>query len=139
MLLLADIGRSPLAGGGVHSVLQEREVVLYEVPGGVKEVLPGQLLLADERRVPFDECLWSTQASAAGWLADTGLPVDAGVLAVPACACGAAKETVVADALRLNGVAPAANACTLLAGGSPSHSPLSVRPVTLCRWLPAGG
>ncbi len=52
--------------------------MLYEVAGGVKEVLPGKLLLADGQRVPFDECLWSTQASAASWLADTGLPVDAG-------------------------------------------------------------
>ena len=50
---------------------------MLEVDGGVREVLPGELLLADGRRQPFDECLWTTQASAARWLADTGLPVDA--------------------------------------------------------------
>lgn len=60
------------------SLPQERGVVLYESNGGVAEVQPGALVLADGQRVPFDECLWSTQASATGWLGDTGLPVDAG-------------------------------------------------------------
>lgn len=46
--------------------------------GGVVEVQPSALLLADGQRISFDECLWSTQASAAGWLADTGLPTDSG-------------------------------------------------------------
>jgi selenide,water dikinase len=53
-------------------------VAVYEVEGGVSEVLPSTLVLADGRRLPFDDCLWSTQASAASWLADTGLPVDKG-------------------------------------------------------------
>lgn len=76
--------------------LQERGIELYEVAGGVKEVLSGQLLLADGGRVSFDECLWSTQASAASWLADTGLPVDAGRRWAgqpdPAAAAGAARR-----------------------------------------------
>lgn len=56
---------------------------LFEVPGGVAEVQPSALQLADGRAVPFDECLWTTQASAAGWLAATGLPVaDDGFLLV---------------------------------------------------------
>jgi hypothetical protein len=58
--------------------LQERGVEVHEVEGGVVKVEPGVLLLADGRALRFDHCLWSTQASAAGWLADTGLPVDAG-------------------------------------------------------------
>ena len=59
-------------------LLQERGVALYEGGGGVAEVQPSSLLLADGLQLPFDECLWSTQASAASWLGGTGLPVDAG-------------------------------------------------------------
>lgn len=59
---------------------------MYEVPGGVVEVQPCTLVLSDGQRVPFDECLWTTQASAAAWLAETGLPVDArGFLLVNDC------------------------------------------------------
>lgn len=58
--------------------MQEREIVLYEVPGGVVEVQPSSLVLADGQAVPFDHCLWTTQATAASWLADTGLPVGEG-------------------------------------------------------------
>lgn len=54
--------------------------MLYEVAGGVAEVQPSELVLADGRQVPFDECLWTTQASAASWLGETGLPVDTGAL-----------------------------------------------------------
>ena len=50
-------------------------MALYEVAGGVTEVQPAALILADGQAVPFDRCLWTTQASAASWLADTGLPV----------------------------------------------------------------
>src|SRR5205823_7699686 len=38
-------------------------------------VAPGALLCADGRRVEFDEALWVTEAGAAPWLADTGLPL----------------------------------------------------------------
>jgi hypothetical protein len=62
----------------LHLLLQERGVALYEGSGGVAKVQPSSLLLADGQQLPFDECLWSTQASAASWLGDTGLPVDAG-------------------------------------------------------------
>ncbi|KAL4433704.1 hypothetical protein ABPG75_000145 [Micractinium tetrahymenae] len=79
-------GLTPYARRAFLPLLKERGTALYEVAGGVKEVLPGQLLLADGQRVPFDECLWTTQASAASWLANTGLPVDAdGFLLVDDC------------------------------------------------------
>lgn len=56
---------------------------VLEARGGVAAVEAGTVVLADGRRLPFDECLWTTQASAASWLAETGLPVDkAGFLAV---------------------------------------------------------
>lgn len=38
---------------------------LFEVPGGVASVQASALLLGDGQLVPFDECLWTTQASAA--------------------------------------------------------------------------
>ena len=62
----------------VCCLVQERGIVLHEVGGGVLEVQPSALVLGDGSQVPFDECLWSTQASAAGWLAATGLPLDKG-------------------------------------------------------------
>jgi selenide,water dikinase len=51
----------------------------------VVQVLPDRSLVLASGRVlpPQDEVLWCTQASAAGWLAGTGLPTDAtGFLAV---------------------------------------------------------
>ncbi|PSC68783.1 water dikinase [Micractinium conductrix] len=79
-------GLTPYARRTFLPLLEERGVVLYESNGGVAEVQPGALVLADGQRVPFDECLWSTQASATGWLGDTGLPVDAdGFLLVDEC------------------------------------------------------
>ncbi len=41
-------------------------------------VEPGALLCADGRRIAFDEALWVTEAGAARWLADTGLPLTEG-------------------------------------------------------------
>ncbi|HMD64137.1 MAG TPA: selenide, water dikinase SelD [Stellaceae bacterium] len=41
----------------------------------VIRVAPRVLLCADGTRVEFDEALWVTQAGAAPWLADTGLPL----------------------------------------------------------------
>lgn len=65
---------------------QERHVQVHEVPGGVAAIEAGVVVLADGRRLPFEECMWTTQASAAPWLAETGLPVDAaGFLAVNDC------------------------------------------------------
>lgn len=58
--------------------LQERGIDLHEVEGGVAEVQPTLLQLSDGSQLPFDECLWCTQAGAAGWVADSGLPTDEG-------------------------------------------------------------
>ena len=44
----------------------------------VVRVEPGRLILADGDAVAFDEALWVTEAAAAPWLAETGLPLDAG-------------------------------------------------------------
>ena len=44
----------------------------------VIRVEPGMLICADGRRVEFDEALWVTEAGAAPWLADTGLPLTDG-------------------------------------------------------------
>ena len=41
----------------------------------VIRVAPRVLMCADGRRVEFDEALWVTQAGAAPWLAETGLPL----------------------------------------------------------------
>lgn len=43
----------------------------------VTEVQAGQLRTGDGAWHQFDEALWCTQAAAAGWLRDTGLPVGA--------------------------------------------------------------
>ncbi|WP_217992085.1 selenide, water dikinase SelD [Caenispirillum bisanense] len=42
----------------------------------VARVEAGALVMADDRRIPFDECLWATQAAGAPWLAETGLALD---------------------------------------------------------------
>src|SRR5204862_7459147 len=56
------------------TVLTGREVVKVE---------PGALVCEDGERVAFDEALWVTEAGAAPWLAETGLPLtDGGCLAV---------------------------------------------------------
>ena len=59
-------------------ILKERGVVVHESGGeGVTEVLSGVLKLGKGAAVAFDECLWCTQASAAGWVKETGLPTGA--------------------------------------------------------------
>ena len=46
-------------------------------------VEPGALVCADGRRIEFDEALWVTEAGAAPWLADTGLPLtEQGFIAI---------------------------------------------------------
>ena len=37
---------------------------------------PAHLIAADGSAIPFDEALWVTEAAAAPWLAETGLPLD---------------------------------------------------------------
>lgn len=64
---------------------QGRGIELHEDGGGVAEVMPSLLLLADGTQLPYDECLWCTQAGAAGWVADSGLPTDEGAGAGVAC------------------------------------------------------
>ncbi len=44
----------------------------------IVRVDPGALVCADGRRIAFDEALWVTEAGAASWLAETGLPLTAG-------------------------------------------------------------
>src|SRR5262249_12416056 len=44
----------------------------------VVQVEPGILICANGKRIAFDEALWVTEAGAASWLADTGLPLTAG-------------------------------------------------------------
>ena len=41
----------------------------------IVRVEPGGLVCADGRRIAFDEALWVTDAGAAAWLAETGLPL----------------------------------------------------------------
>jgi selenide, water dikinase len=48
--------------------LTHREIVRVE---------PGALICADGERIGFDEALWVTEAGAAPWLAETGLPLTA--------------------------------------------------------------
>jgi selenide, water dikinase len=44
----------------------------------VVRVEPGILVCADGRHIAFDEALWVTEAGAAAWLGETGLPLTAG-------------------------------------------------------------
>ena len=44
---------------------------------GVSEVREGQLVLQDGGVAPFDACLWCTQARAAPWISQCGLPTGA--------------------------------------------------------------
>jgi selenide, water dikinase len=44
----------------------------------VVRVERGRLVLADGAAIGFDEALWVTEAAAAPWLAETGLPLDPG-------------------------------------------------------------
>jgi len=46
------------------------------VPGRVAEVRPGSLRLEGGESVAADEILWTTEAAAAPWLAETGLALD---------------------------------------------------------------
>src|SRR5271163_1816934 len=43
----------------------------------IVRVEPGALICKDGRRITFDEALWVTEAGAAPWLAETGLPLTA--------------------------------------------------------------
>ena len=57
-----------------EQILADHRVTVH-AGSAVVRVAPGVLLCADGKRVEFDEALWVTQAGAARWLADTGLPL----------------------------------------------------------------
>ena len=60
-----------------------RQGVALSVAHRVERVEPGRLHFADGESAAFDELFWCTGAAAAGWIADSGLAVDAaGFLAV---------------------------------------------------------
>jgi selenide, water dikinase len=58
-------------------IFAKRGIVLV-AGSAVVHVEPGALTCADGRRIEFDEALWVTEAGAALWLADTGLPLTEG-------------------------------------------------------------
>ncbi len=55
-------------------ILAERRVALL-TDSEIVRVKPGVLICDDDRRIAFDEALWVTEAGAAPWLAETGLPL----------------------------------------------------------------
>lgn len=56
-------------------ILRARDVRVH-VGSAVIEVLPSQVRTADGQSHQIDEVLWTTQAAAAPWLAESGLAVD---------------------------------------------------------------
>ena len=58
-------------------ILAEREIAVL-TDSEIVRVEPGTLISADGRRITFDEALWVTEAGAACWLAETGLPLTGG-------------------------------------------------------------
>jgi selenide,water dikinase len=58
-------------------ILAERGITLL-TDSAVSRVELGELVCADGSRIEFDEALWVTEAGAAPWLAETGLPLDPG-------------------------------------------------------------
>jgi selenide, water dikinase len=65
-----------------EEIFAERGITLLTHQEIVR-VEPGALICADGKRLDFDEALWVTEAGAAPWLAETGLPLTAdGFIAV---------------------------------------------------------
>jgi selenide,water dikinase len=60
----------------VERIFARRGVALA-TGAAVLRVEPGVLVCADGRRIAFDAALWVTEAGAAPWLAETGLPLTA--------------------------------------------------------------
>ena len=58
-----------------RSILDQRGVAVH-VGSAVVDVTPGRLRTADGVAREADEILWTTEASAAPWLADSGLALD---------------------------------------------------------------
>lgn len=69
-------GHSDAVAAALRAQAAVQGVVLHE-HSPVLEVQEGRLQTADGGWHAFDEALWCTQAAAAAWLRDTGLPVDA--------------------------------------------------------------
>lgn len=69
-------GLAPYARAAFLPLLAARGVAVSEDQGGVACVEPGRLILGDGSALPYDACLWCTQAGAPGWLAASGLPTD---------------------------------------------------------------
>lgn len=67
-------GHSAAVAAAVKVQADFQGVALYE-NCKVAEVQAGRLRTGDSTWHSFDEALWCTQAAAAGWLYDTGLPV----------------------------------------------------------------
>lgn len=67
-------GHSDAVAAALRAHAAAQGVVLHE-HSPVLEVQEGRLQTADGVWHAFDEALWCTQAAAAGWLRDTGLPV----------------------------------------------------------------
>ena len=57
-------------------ILAKRRVAVL-TDSAIVRVEPGALIGADGSRIAFDEALWVTEAGAAPWLAETGLPLTA--------------------------------------------------------------
>src|SRR6266567_3749328 len=58
-------------------ILAERRITVL-TGSEIVRVEPGSLVCANGRRIEFDEALWVTEAGAAPWLAETGLPLTPG-------------------------------------------------------------
>lgn len=61
----------------LERILAERGIAVL-TDTEIARVEPGSLVCADGGRIDFDEALWVTEAGAASWLAETGLPLTAG-------------------------------------------------------------
>ena len=66
---------NPTARRIFERILRERGIRVH-VGTAVVEVLPSQMRTADGESHQIDEVLWTTQAAAAPWLAESGLAVD---------------------------------------------------------------
>src|SRR5205823_10761096 len=65
-----------------EQILADRKITAL-ADSAVVRVEPGLLVCGDGRRIEFDEALWVTEAGAAAWLAETGLPLaEGGFIAV---------------------------------------------------------
>ncbi|MGH7029024.1 MAG: selenide, water dikinase SelD, partial [Stellaceae bacterium] len=54
-----------------------RRGIVVITDGAVARVEPGRLVCTDGQSIEFDEALWATEAGAAPWLVETGLPLTA--------------------------------------------------------------